>query len=247
MFAVASATRNSGDAEYRSPYLSHAKRALYHLSYILVVILSCSKGSFSCVKVSKFDLYIRNPNRRDRCSRFAQKGIEPPLSLSSRSPKETRRWPPCLWPPRPSRTTLGSPTTCCPSTTSWSTSRARRSTSRRSAWRGVRYSGGAGAPPLRGAEAEDGSQDGEDGLPGGVLRAGPDCVPGGALGDVLGARAERLLCNLRDAFGACRELYEPSEVERSSSPASARVPPAPEKAEHQRATDRLLANFFNNR
>ena len=68
-----------------------------------------------------------------------------------------------------------------------------------------------------------------------------------ALGNVLGARAERLLCNLRDAFGACRELYEPSEVERSSSPASARVPPAPEKAEHQRATDRLLANFFNNR
>ena len=34
VFAVASATRNSGDAEYRSPYLSHAKRALYHLSYI---------------------------------------------------------------------------------------------------------------------------------------------------------------------------------------------------------------------
>ncbi len=26
--------RNSGDAGYRSPYLSHAKRALYHLSYI---------------------------------------------------------------------------------------------------------------------------------------------------------------------------------------------------------------------
>ena len=26
--------RESGDAGYRSPYLSHAKRALYHLSYI---------------------------------------------------------------------------------------------------------------------------------------------------------------------------------------------------------------------
>ena len=27
-------TKTSGDAGYRSPYLSHAKRALYHLSYI---------------------------------------------------------------------------------------------------------------------------------------------------------------------------------------------------------------------
>jgi hypothetical protein len=27
-------TKNNGDAGYRSPYLSHAKRALYHLSYI---------------------------------------------------------------------------------------------------------------------------------------------------------------------------------------------------------------------
>ena len=26
--------KNSGDAGYRSPYLSHAKRALYHLSYV---------------------------------------------------------------------------------------------------------------------------------------------------------------------------------------------------------------------
>ena len=27
-------SKNFGDAGYRSPYLSHAKRALYHLSYI---------------------------------------------------------------------------------------------------------------------------------------------------------------------------------------------------------------------
>ena len=28
---------NIGDAGYRSPYLSHAKRALYHLSYIPIL------------------------------------------------------------------------------------------------------------------------------------------------------------------------------------------------------------------
>ncbi len=28
-----------GDAGYRSPYLSHAKRALYHLSYIPIMVI----------------------------------------------------------------------------------------------------------------------------------------------------------------------------------------------------------------
>ena len=32
---------NSGDAGHFSPYFSHAKRALYHLSYILVNKISC--------------------------------------------------------------------------------------------------------------------------------------------------------------------------------------------------------------
>jgi hypothetical protein len=33
-FQVKDEEKNSGDAGYRSPYLSHAKRALYHLSYV---------------------------------------------------------------------------------------------------------------------------------------------------------------------------------------------------------------------
>ena len=33
-FHVKCDKKNSGDAGYRSPYLSHAKRALYHLSYV---------------------------------------------------------------------------------------------------------------------------------------------------------------------------------------------------------------------
>ena len=32
----------NGEVGYRSPYLSHAKRALYHLSYIPVVIFGCA-------------------------------------------------------------------------------------------------------------------------------------------------------------------------------------------------------------
>jgi hypothetical protein len=34
MFKTVCVTTKSGDAGYRSPYFSHAKRALYHLSYI---------------------------------------------------------------------------------------------------------------------------------------------------------------------------------------------------------------------
>lgn len=60
---------------------------------------------------------------------------------------------------------------------------------------------------------------------------------------VLGARAERLLYNLTSAFGSARDLYEPTGLASSSS--SRRVPPNPSEAEHERATDRLLANFFN--
>ena len=33
-----SETKTFGDGGYRSPYLSHAKRALYHLSYVPVVV-----------------------------------------------------------------------------------------------------------------------------------------------------------------------------------------------------------------
>ena len=32
----------NGEVGYRSPYLSHAKRALYHLSYIPFVLFSCA-------------------------------------------------------------------------------------------------------------------------------------------------------------------------------------------------------------
>ena len=39
-----------GDAGYRSPYLSHAKRALYHLSYIPFVALFCSVKYFDFSK-----------------------------------------------------------------------------------------------------------------------------------------------------------------------------------------------------
>ena len=39
-------SKNFGDAGYRSPYLSHAKRALYHLSYIPCYI--------SCVDLREF-------------------------------------------------------------------------------------------------------------------------------------------------------------------------------------------------
>ena len=35
-------TFSNGEVGYRSPYLSHAKRALYHLSYIPVVIFGCA-------------------------------------------------------------------------------------------------------------------------------------------------------------------------------------------------------------
>ena len=41
-------SKNSGDAGYRSPYLSHAKRALYHLSYIPILM------RFKCVYISYF-------------------------------------------------------------------------------------------------------------------------------------------------------------------------------------------------
>ena len=37
--------KKNGDAGYRSPYLSHAKRALYHLSYIPFVLF------FTIVKI----------------------------------------------------------------------------------------------------------------------------------------------------------------------------------------------------
>ena len=36
--AVKSDTKTFGDGGYRSPYLSHAKRALYHLSYVPGVV-----------------------------------------------------------------------------------------------------------------------------------------------------------------------------------------------------------------
>ena len=42
-----------GDGGYRSPYLSHAKRALYHLSYVPVSVIQeqILLGVSSCVKV----------------------------------------------------------------------------------------------------------------------------------------------------------------------------------------------------
>ena len=63
------------------------------------------------------------------------------------------------------------------------------------------------------------------------------------LGAVLGARSARLLYHLRGAFEAARELYEPA---RATAPAGI-APVAAEKVEHERATDRLLSNFFNHR
>mmetsp|Transcript_2825 Transcript_2825/g.7746 ORF Transcript_2825/g.7746 Transcript_2825/m.7746 type:complete len:156 (-) Transcript_2825:50-517(-) len=57
---------------------------------------------------------------------------------------------------------------------------------------------------------------------------------------VLGGRSGRLLYSLRGAFGEARALYsEPSQ----SSPGGLAAPE--EKAEHERAADRLLSNFFN--
>jgi hypothetical protein len=41
--------KNNGDAGYRSPYLSHAKRALYHLSYIPWYVC-CQRPGFVVVQ-----------------------------------------------------------------------------------------------------------------------------------------------------------------------------------------------------
>jgi hypothetical protein len=43
--------KKNGDAGYRSPYLSHAKRALYHLSYIPILLI------FSSFQFSSFCYY----------------------------------------------------------------------------------------------------------------------------------------------------------------------------------------------
>ena len=45
--------KGAGDGGYRSPYLSHAKRALYHLSYVPISVIQeqILLGAPSCVKV----------------------------------------------------------------------------------------------------------------------------------------------------------------------------------------------------
>ena len=53
----------NGDAGYRSPYLSHAKRALYHLSYIPVMLSASQKYNINMkigFATQKFDLIIFN-------------------------------------------------------------------------------------------------------------------------------------------------------------------------------------------
>ena len=44
--------KSFGDGGYRSPYLSHAKRALYHLSYV-PMMTACAAVSLSHIPMSR--------------------------------------------------------------------------------------------------------------------------------------------------------------------------------------------------
>ena len=58
--------KGAGDGGYRSPYLSHAKRALYHLSYVpmcteILHLITCHSGderTFTSFRFRK-DFWIR--------------------------------------------------------------------------------------------------------------------------------------------------------------------------------------------
>ena len=55
--------KNNGDAGYRSPCPSHAKRMLYHLSYIPVPKLSCLCGNNTHKNYGKH-IQVRKRNKK---------------------------------------------------------------------------------------------------------------------------------------------------------------------------------------
>ena len=54
--------KGAGDGGYRSPYLSHAKRALYHLSYVPI----CTHWSVRTVSNSDFSSFAEILERNSR-------------------------------------------------------------------------------------------------------------------------------------------------------------------------------------